>query len=360
VERFEKEQTLSLQQLKDDVFQRHWIHGEWHEVLKLIACSVHERKAEELILFLMEQDGRNDEFKNLALAADCLNEVRNRRALIATEQALWQRFVEEVVCYAAPPARRVFLREEQEDDPSSQSYYYSIYRSWDPDTYNPAQAAVREAAVARIARVWRLQNAQVWLRSAAVENSDPIVRCAAIRELARGWKDDPETLALIKHRASPGEDATVRKAAIQELVRGWTTHPDLLSLLQDFARSGEHWSYRMTAVQDLSHTWNNDAKTLILLKEVASSDEHAYVQQAAVEGIAHHWKRDPGTLPWLIEFSRSDEHLFVRPHVIRELARGWPDHQKVLSLLQGVAASEDYPGAQKVAIEEFKRLKERH
>ena len=42
---------------------------------------VDEKKAEELILFLINQDGRNHKLANLLLAGGCLSEVRNRRAV---------------------------------------------------------------------------------------------------------------------------------------------------------------------------------------------------------------------------------------------------------------------------------------
>ena len=93
VELFEKKQTLTLEQLKNDVFGLHWKDETWHEVLRLIAGMVGEKQAEELILFLMEQDGRNDKLANLMLAGGCLSEVRNRRAIQATDEALRGTFV---------------------------------------------------------------------------------------------------------------------------------------------------------------------------------------------------------------------------------------------------------------------------
>jgi hypothetical protein len=47
------------------------------------------------------------------------------------------------------------------------------------------------------------------------------VRQTAVRELARGWKDDPETLPILKARAQSDEDRDVRQSAVQELIRGW-------------------------------------------------------------------------------------------------------------------------------------------
>ena len=70
--------NLNFEQLRDEVFGKHWKDENWHEVLRLIVGMVEEKKAEELILFLMAQDGRYEKLANLMLAAGCLNEVRNR------------------------------------------------------------------------------------------------------------------------------------------------------------------------------------------------------------------------------------------------------------------------------------------
>ena len=67
----------------------YWKDETWHEVLRLIAGMVGEKQAERLILFLMEQDGRNHKLANLMLAAGCLSEVRNRRAIRATDCLLY-------------------------------------------------------------------------------------------------------------------------------------------------------------------------------------------------------------------------------------------------------------------------------
>jgi hypothetical protein len=46
------------------------------------------------------------------------------------------------------------------------------------------------------------------------------VRQAAVRELARGWKEDPESLPWLKARAQ-SDDPAVRQAVVEELARGW-------------------------------------------------------------------------------------------------------------------------------------------
>ena len=127
----------------------------------------------------MAQDGRRHKQANLMLAAGCLSEVRNRRALRSTDQVLRQRFVDEVIFYEPP-------------------YYYEPYEA------EEETGPTRRKAVGLFALVWRDRQALVSLLSAARGDDDWIVRQAAVQELARGWKDDPETLPWLQRPRSLG------------------------------------------------------------------------------------------------------------------------------------------------------------
>ena len=86
------------------------------------------------------------------------------------------------------------------------------------------------------------------LKDRARSDENWFVRYAAVQELARGWKDDPDTLPMLKDRARSDEDPGVRSAAVQELARGWKDDPDTLAILKDRAR--EHPEVRNPADQE--------------------------------------------------------------------------------------------------------------
>jgi hypothetical protein len=52
-----------------------------------------------------------------------------------------------------------------------------------------------------------------------------------VRELASGWRDDPDTLAILKERAQSDENKNVRQRAVRELARGWKNEPEIQSFL---------------------------------------------------------------------------------------------------------------------------------
>ena len=248
VERFEKKQDLTLKELQHKVFGRHWKDEKWHEVLRLIAGMLEEKKAEEIILYLMSLDGSNEELRNLFLAGRCLGEVRNRRALQTTSQTLFQRLLDEWVGHT--------------------------------HTVLAIQAAVR-----CLAEVWRNEGAHDWLKSAVTEYWEPIVRQAALQELARGWKDDPDTLIRLRNGARYDVSENVRRTAVQEVARRWKHDPDTLTLLKDRARSDESEVVRFSAVQLMAQDWKEHPDTSATLMDRALHDRSVAVRRAAVHEL---------------------------------------------------------------------------
>ncbi|MDJ0688614.1 MAG: DUF1257 domain-containing protein [Xenococcaceae cyanobacterium MO_188.B32] len=91
---FKETQTLSIEDIKTNVFEEHWRDESWHEVLRLIAGMLEPKFVGEIIEYLMEQDGKSVNFANLFLAADCLVEVRNSSALANESKSLLDSFKE--------------------------------------------------------------------------------------------------------------------------------------------------------------------------------------------------------------------------------------------------------------------------
>ncbi|MFN7677614.1 MAG: SIR2 family protein, partial [Cyanobacteriota bacterium] len=77
VDRFQVEQTLSLDQLKTEIFG-HWSDQSWHEVLRLVAGQLAPKFIRELIEWLLEQPDPTQSCGHIVLAARCIGEVRDR------------------------------------------------------------------------------------------------------------------------------------------------------------------------------------------------------------------------------------------------------------------------------------------
>ncbi|MEL6461260.1 MAG: NACHT domain-containing protein [Cyanobacteria bacterium J06621_15] len=85
---FKETQTLTIEQLIAEVFDKHWVDESWHEVLRLIAGMIDAKFVGKIIQHLISIDGEENNFINLFIAADCLAEVRNRKAILSIDKQL--------------------------------------------------------------------------------------------------------------------------------------------------------------------------------------------------------------------------------------------------------------------------------
>ncbi|MEG5228070.1 HEAT repeat domain-containing protein [Microcoleus sp. B3-D3] len=352
VERLYKTPEILLEELKTEVFGKHWDDESWQEVLCLIAGLIPGNLTGKLIEFLIEQDGEGQKFRNLFLAAKCLNEVRERKEIAAVETQLLERLKEltkyDLNYYYEAHQEEVGLVPKirtpavstiaytWKDDPETLPWLQQLAQS-DSNLY------VRRAAVEELAQGWK-DNPETlpWLQQMAQSDDDSYVRYAAVEELARGWKDDPKTLPWLQQMAQSDDDSVVPYAAIQELVRGWKDDPKTLPLLQQVAQSDENSAVGRAAVQELARGWKDDPKTLPWLKQLAQSDNNLYVRRAAVEELAQGWKDDPETLPWLKQLAQSDENSAVRFAAVQELAWGWKDEPGIFEWLGDIAINHHF------------------
>jgi predicted NACHT family NTPase len=81
VEQYKKEQTISLEFLKQNIFRERCYDPSWHEVLTLIVAQLYFTFAGEIIDYLIDLDQDTKHFKNLFLAHQCILNVRDYRNL---------------------------------------------------------------------------------------------------------------------------------------------------------------------------------------------------------------------------------------------------------------------------------------
>jgi predicted NACHT family NTPase len=338
VERFGKRGLaggLTLEELKAEVFGKHWQDESWHEVLRLIVGMIDTSFAGQIIDYLMALDGEPEKFINLFLAAECLSEIRNSSVLGATATQLLNQL--------------------------KSLTQYDLNYNYEP--YEDALALVCEIrikAVGAVATAWKDDpNTLPWLKQRAQADNNWLVRNVAVHQLARGWKDDPDTLPILKKWAQADDDEAVRNAAVEELARSWKDDPDTLPILKQRAQADEDGLVRCTAVEELARSWKDDPETLLILKTRALSDDDEYVRYGAVEELACGWKDEPWMFEFLCDRALNDpfERKEGREDNPRQLAleiiiKQYPNHPQALSLLQDRA--ENDPDEQ---LREFARKK---
>ncbi len=291
VERFGKrgiEGGLTLEELKTEVFGKHWQDESWHEVLRLIVGMIDTSFAGEVIDYLMNLDGEEEKSINLFLAAECLLEVRNRNAIASTDTQLLNTLKPLIYC----------------------------------------AGKISTLAVSAVATTWKDDpDTLPWLKLHATKDDNSDVRRTAVQELARGWKDDPDTLPLLKQRVQADDDSDVRRTAVQELARGWKDHPDTLPLLKQRAQADDHSDVRSTAVQELARGWKDEPWVFEFLYNVALNDPfecqedwETNPRQTALEIIIKQYPNYPQTLPLLQDRAENDPDEQVWEFANKKLA----------------------------------------
>jgi hypothetical protein len=284
---------------KQEVFGRHWEDPAWGEVLRLICGMVAERFAGELIEFLARDAYRPwpREFgerppRNVALAVQCLGELRNPSAVHASA-ALLLRVLISLLEYSAgsrDDLRDVLL--EREVLPAvaviggvwpGRDAYLSWYRARAAGLTRPPIAGY----AARIAATLIPGDDEVrsLLRELIHTAEDPEVRHAGVDGLIQSWRIDPDALAVLRERATTDQYGDVRKAAVRAIGGGWPKDPDVLAWLQERAMTDELWGVRSAAVGCIGQGWPADPDALAVLEERATTDKDEAVCQAAVGAI---------------------------------------------------------------------------
>ena len=182
---------------------------------------------------------------------------------------------------------------------------------------------------------------EIFIPHAQSENNSGVV-FSGVQEIAQGWKDDPETLPLLKQLAQYDDDSAVRLSALQELAWGWKDDTKTLPWLKQLSQSEDNGDVGRAAVQEIARGWNDDAETLPWLKQLAQSEDNGEVRQAAVQALARGLRDDPETLPWVKQLAQSDNNWAVRRAAVQELARGWKDESGIFELLCDVAIHDPF------------------
>src|SRR4028118_1646232 len=93
VRQFEKQKTLELDGLIE-VFREHWRDESWHEVLRLMAGMLDANFTGKILEYLIGENGEAEKFSNLFLAAECVSEVKKRNDIAAIASQLRDRVKE--------------------------------------------------------------------------------------------------------------------------------------------------------------------------------------------------------------------------------------------------------------------------
>ncbi|PSB29540.1 NACHT domain-containing protein [Stenomitos frigidus] len=301
VHRFEKQRTLTFEQLRDEVFGNHWQDETWHETLRLVSSMLNVHFSSNIVDYLLEQNGENEEFANVFLAAHCFSEIKNRNSLSAISTKLFG-CLEKLANYTGfdrlddykinVPAVSI-IASLWKDDPIKlawlKNFVLIAYRD------NSRDQAIRE-----IAKYWKYEiEILSWFKNIVEQSTFGFsVLITIFARISRDWKNDPNTLTWLM-KCTKSENEEIRHVALQELALTWAkdqialssvTQLNLLDLnlldlfLDSAAHDIDYWA-RRTALQALLTHYPTHPKTLELLRDRAENDPDEQLRQWAQEQL---------------------------------------------------------------------------
>ncbi|WP_442942357.1 HEAT repeat domain-containing protein [Nostoc sp.] len=150
-------------------------------------------------------------------------------------------------------------------------------------------------------------------------------------QLAKNFKDDPDTKTFLKERATQDDHEDVRGAAVRALAQNFKDDPD-------------------------TKTW---------LKERATQDDHEDVQGAAVRELAQHFKYQPELLEiyyhCAVNNAFKDSHNPpIKPNprriALEIIIKQFPQHDQTLPLLRDRAENDPDEQVREYAQKKLKQL----
>jgi len=371
VHRFEKQQTLTFEQLRDEVFGQHWQDETWHEVLRLI-CNITDAKfTKDLISYLVAQDGELEQFRNIFLAAKCLTEIKAREDFFKTNVKIISE-LEKLSQYKQDDWMSSHVAKSPIGDICSEAVtMIARLRRNEPETViwlkNLSQSnkwLISGHALKVLVKGWKRSPGTLRFIQSLIKSPNAQNKYLAVSALARVWKDDRDTLSLLKFCAQSEEYPHARAQALKELARGWKDDPDILPWLKYRAIHDEHMDVRMRSAKELIRGWKNIPETLSIVKSLAQSDKDSYVRQEILDELSSNWPGESGIYDFLHSSAINDPFekkgwwdKNPRKVALKNLLTYYPLYPETIKLLNEISANDPDKQLREWAQEQLNQLK---
>jgi energy-coupling factor transporter ATP-binding protein EcfA2 len=325
--RFEKERTLTLEQLQKEIFI-HWPDETWKEVLCLLAGMISGRFTEQVIQWLIRQPDPRGTLKNVLLALNCFSEVRNRSVLNKTEPHL-RRIVKNLSLFETPFDSKFF-----------------------GDKGGEAVDAVKIAALGLMSVVWPdSADNIVWFKRIISSEASWTVRAKAMELLARDWKDDAQIVGWIKEQAQAPYPGQSRAIAMAELASNWPLDPDVRDIAERTFSTDKDETARATALTVIGRLEKDDAKYLGYLEHVIRTDKGKYVPFIAMHELGRRSNQSEHSFELIAALLKNKKYN-QKYYLIEILSTFWRDNEKTLPLIFEFIESESDVAVKNVAQEQ--------
>jgi hypothetical protein len=418
VHRFEKSRILSEEDLAIRIFVLKSEDPSWTEILRLIAGMVDATVAGRLVNRLLDSPGtyRSSALDRrplamVSLAAQCIAEIRN----VNVAAAAAERTIEHLIELISPPVRSFGNDNRQEHLKKTVLPAFNAVPAWPgrerfrewfdsagrfaisgpaghlgaqllaalypgdravkADLHKLVTSAIpyqREAALFALAAAWKDDPETIQIVRARFFDPERFVQRSALELLIEHWPSDEQTLARLR-LATQFPDANLRRQAIDGLPRHAAAEPQVRDLVAVALRADGAAEVRSAAARVLASTWTDHPETLPLLLNACADpawevrrtaiqtavsafagDSRVYaevlaathdgdedVRETALELLAGRWTDNPAAIGAALLAMR-DPHYKVRRAAVRMIAQRWPDDNEGAAALQ--LAKRDHHG----------------
>ncbi|MGB3491277.1 MAG: NACHT domain-containing protein [Elainellaceae cyanobacterium] len=308
VHRFEKQRTLTFEQLRDEVFGNHWQDETWHEVLRLICGAIDVKFAGQLVKFLLEQEIDATHFLdqewlsytgekrispggkiNLLLGADCFSEIISFSIDSQVKNSLIQQLKTEV---ENPKIRLTRQTASEIIDRIAMYFNDANTATWlKSQVQNNKISVVQKAAVIAVAKYFRDVETYLWLKEVFQQGIDWGTRLGAIEAIAQHYLDEPDSWILLK-QAAQDYDWGVRCAAIDAMIEHSPNKLGVFTFLYEIIQNDPFkrnlsWedNPRKVALEGLIEHYCTHPKTIELLRDRAINDPDEQLREWAQEQL---------------------------------------------------------------------------
>ena len=312
-EQFEKTHSLSIEQLKSDIFGQ-WPDETWHEVLRLLIGMVDQRYVGEIISWLFLQNDEEHICRPQLLAIECVGEVRRRIKLGVLEQEAMDT-AKALASYSLPQT----VHHVDDDGGHAQNI----------------MAGIQSRAISLLTGIWpHVSENFTWLQEYAANVSNiSLAKGTAVHELAHTWKDHPQLLSWLLSQLKDGTPSIVRFSSIIVLSDWPSGDPQIILALQDRIQHDEMFFVRQIAIIAVDAHWKNNPASAKILQDCARSDTHETVRHTAITILMKRFNGDPDTLSALKHCLLNDSSDEVRSSILEEFGNYLetdPDVQELL------------------------------
>jgi GTPase SAR1 family protein len=393
VYKFEKTREISLEEMKQDIFGRHWEEQSWHEVLRLLCCMIGEKFAGEIIKYLIVNINKMWPRKfrthapwNIALAVQCLSEIRNLNMIMEPAEQLLS-----IVCILFQLYSEVGSIHYSQDDnsfyvddtgvlfvteSSGKMSNWNEVRNYDAEAFLENQIVKPSEAIgaswpgqirladwlnhlipftgklsfARLLGIFvgTVGKGREEIRNQILNFANDEVngsRVLAAYAIAAGWHENSEMVSILRNFAVNDSDDNVRRAAIWANAEVLRDNPQTKLLLFQWATSGTHGDVRHQAALALTQHFRDDPQIVSAFAVWSTNELRLSVCGLAASILSQYFRDDPQTKPILTEWATRGEHSNIRRAGVWALAEYFQDDPETVAILSDRAVNDESPAA---------------